>query len=154
MTAQKMVVSLRGHGFKITPQRRAVLNVIAASVDHLTPAAIYERVRESDPTLGLVTVYRTLEILADLNLVCRIHGNDGCRSYLMRRPTGHHHHVVCASCGAVADFTNCDIGELERAASRQTGFEVQGHLLEFEGLCHQCSVRQKTGPPVSRLSRR
>lgn len=138
MTINRMVSCLREHGFKITHQRRAILEIISASTGHLTVAAIYERLHDHYPAIGLVTVYRTLELLADLDLVCRIHGEEESRSYLLRRPTGHHHHVVCSSCGAVADFTKCDIEALERRISRQTGFKIQGHLLEFEGVCQRC----------------
>ena len=112
--------------------------MIAGRHDHLTPAAIYERVREEYPTIGLVTVYRTLEVLADLDLLCRVHGEDGCRSYLMRRPSGHHHHIVCSSCGEVADFEGCDLSQLQRRLSAETGFRIQGHLLEFNGVCRDC----------------
>lgn len=145
MPMNRMIACLREHGFKVTPQRRAVLDVIAASTGHLTAAAIYERVHEEHPAIGLVTIYRTLEVLADLDLVCRIHGEEGSRSYLMRRPNGHHHHIVCSSCGAVADFTKCDIDALERRISRETGFKIQGHLLEFEGICRRC-LEAAVGP--------
>ncbi len=132
---------LRKNAYKLTPQRRAVLEVIAGSHDHLTPLAIYKRVQKRYSAIGLVTVYRTLEILADLNLVCRVHAGDNCRSYLMRRPSGHHHHLVCLSCGTVIDFTSCKLDELERRLSRETGFKIKGHLLEFNGHCQACRDR-------------
>jgi Fur family transcriptional regulator, ferric uptake regulator len=136
--------TLRKHAYKLTPQRRAVLKVIEASHDHLTPQAIYERVRAEYPTIGLVTVYRTLEILANLDLVCRVHTADNCRSYLMRRPSGHHHHLVCQSCGEVIDFTGCDLSGLERRLLKETGFHINSHLLEFNGQCRHC-VDKETG---------
>ena len=126
---------LRKNTYKMTPQRRAVLEVITGSHDHLTPQAIYRRVQKKYPAIGLVTIYRTLEILADLNLVCRVHAEDNCRSYLMRRPNGHHHHMVCKSCGEVIDITGCNLDELEQRLSRETGFKIDGHLLEFNGHC-------------------
>jgi Fur family transcriptional regulator, ferric uptake regulator len=134
---------LRKNTYKLTPQRRAVLEVIAGSRDHLTPQAIYQRVKIKYPAIGLVTVYRTLEILAELNLVCRVHAEDNCRSYLVRRPSGHHHHMVCLSCGTVIDFTSCNLVELERRLSRETGFIIDGHLLEFNGHCQACLDRGK-----------
>ena len=138
---------LHNRGLKLTPQRRAVLDVIEASNGHLTPAEIYERARQHYPSIGLVTIYRTLEVLTSLDLICRVHGEEGCQSYLMRRRTGHHHHIVCSSCGTVADFTRCDIGSMERRIAGQTGFKIQGHLLEFEGLCHRClEAAAKNGP--------
>ncbi|MBI4285497.1 MAG: transcriptional repressor [Chloroflexi bacterium] len=143
MTSEKLANIIRGRGYKLTPQRRAVLRVIARSRDHLTPGAIYERVRKEHPGIGLVTVYRMLELLADLNLTCRVHTEDGCRSYLMRRPSGHHHHIMCTSCGRVVDFTKCDLSELQQRVSEKSGFKIEGHLLQFNGLCQEC--REKTG---------
>jgi len=138
--SNRMISSLKVHGYKLTPQRRAVLDIIASSRDHLTPSEIFARVREHRPAIGIVTIYRTLDVLTDLDLICRVHGEDGCHSYLMRRPSGHHHHIVCSNCGTVVDFMKCDIEALERKISRQTGFKIQSHLLEFEGLCHRCQV--------------
>ena len=95
-TEQKMISILRHRGYRLTPQRRAVLRVIASSHDHLTPAAIYERARQKYPDIGLVTVYRALEVLGKLGLICEMHTGGDCRSYLMRRPSGHHHHLICS----------------------------------------------------------
>lgn len=133
---------LRKNAYKLTPQRRAVLAVIAGSHDHLTPLAIYRRVQQRYPAIGLVTVYRTLEILTDLNLVCRVHAGDNCRSYLIRRPSGHHHHLICQSCGTVIDFTGCSLKGLERRLFRETGFLIEGHLLEFNGQCQDCLEKE------------
>jgi Fur family transcriptional regulator, ferric uptake regulator len=134
---------LRENTYKLTAQRRAVLDVIGDSHDRLTPQDIFVRVKKKYPAIGLVTVYRTLEILADLHLICRVHGDDNCRSYLMRRPSGHHHHIVCSSCGQVNDFTGCNLDELEKRISQETGYKIEGHLLEFSGLCHTCMNRAK-----------
>jgi len=137
-TEKKISAILRQQGYKLTPQRRAVLNAIALNSDHLTPAEIYDRVRREHPGIGLVTVYRTLDILASLGLICEVHSGGNCRSYLMRRPQEHHHHLICSDCGTVADFTDCDLSELEQRLSQETGFEIAGHLLELSGRCHSC----------------
>lgn len=129
---------LRRQGYRLTPQRRAVLNVIALSREHLTPLGIYEKVQEKHPDIGLVTVYRTLELLTELGLLCEVHAGGNCRSYLMRGPDGHHHHLICSGCGAVVDFAYCDLAEIEQKLSKDTGFEIKSHLLEFLGRCRDC----------------
>jgi len=134
---------MRRHGFKLTPQRRAILRVIKDSPDHLTPAAIYEAVNRETPGIGLVTVYRTLNILSDLGLICEIHVAGGGRSYLLRRPKEHHHHLVCSACGKVVDFTGCDLGKMEARLTRETGFNIEAHLLEFLGLCPRCQQQSE-----------
>jgi len=142
LTQNRIASLLRQHGYKITPQRRAILNTIALSHDHLTPAAIYEKVHQENPRVGLVTVYRTIDLLAELGLICEVHTGGNCRSYLMRRPSEHHHHLICSECGIVADFADCDLNKLEQKLSRKTGFEINGHILEFSGLCQNCRRRK------------
>jgi len=138
LTEKRIASLLRQRGYKLTPQRRAVLNEIAQSREHLTPADIYEKVRREHPGIGLVTIYRTLEILTGLGLLCEVHAGGSCRSYLLRRPPEHHHHLICSGCGGVVDFDECDLNELAQRLSRQTGFEIEGHLLEFFGRCQDC----------------
>ncbi|MEE8470014.1 MAG: Fur family transcriptional regulator [Dehalococcoidia bacterium] len=138
VTEKAIASALRQRGYKITPQRRAVLNAIALDRDHLTPAEIYDKVRQGYPGIGLVTIYRTLDILDKLGLICEVHSMGNCRSYVLRRPSGHHHHLVCSDCATVTDFTDCDLGELEQRVSRETGFEIEGHLLELSGRCGKC----------------
>jgi len=131
-------MALRSEGFKITRQRRAVLAAINESHDHMTPADIYEKALKQHPGIGLVTVYRTLEILDKLGMICEVHAGGNSRSYLMRRPLYHHHHLVCSGCGTVVDFADCDLSELADRLSRKTGFEIDGHILEFSGRCVNC----------------
>jgi len=114
-----------------------VIQAIASTQDHLTPVAIYEKVHQDHPTIGLVTIYRTLDILAGLELICELHAGDSCHSYTISAP-GQHHHLICSSCGEVIDFTGYDLTPLEQRLSRETGFEIEGHLLEFTGLCQNC----------------
>jgi len=136
-SAKKIATVLRQHGYKFTPQRRAVIQAIASSQGHLTPADIYKRVRREHPEMGLVTVYRTLDILAKMGLICELHAGGNCRSYTTAA-SERHHHLICSSCGRVVDFGACNLSDLEQRLSRQTGFEIEDHLLEFVGLCHSC----------------
>lgn len=140
-TAKKIESKLKKHGYKITAQRRNIISAIMRSREHLTPGEIYGRIRLEYPGIGLVTIYRTLEILAELGLICEMHAGGSCRSYLMRRPSEHHHHLICSDCGTVIDFTDCDLDELERRLSKETSFKINGHLLEFVGQCRKCRER-------------
>jgi len=137
-TDKKLLSVLKQHHYKLTPQRRAVLKVFGSSQEHLTPAEIYEKVRPECSGIGLVTIYRLLQILSELRLICEVHSGDNCRRYLIRRQTAHHHHLICSACGTVVDFTDCDLSELEQRLSRDTRFEMEGHLLEFYGRCRNC----------------
>jgi Fur family ferric uptake transcriptional regulator len=136
---QEINRAFREHGYKLTPQRRAVIASICRSHEHLTPAALHARLAADHPGIGLVTVYRTLEILDELGLICETHAGGACRSYLVRRDAGrHHHHLICSSCGRVENFTGCGLDQLQKGLAASTGFTITGHLLEFTGLCRAC----------------
>jgi len=137
LTEENVAVILRQHRYKITPQRLLVIRAIISSEDHLTPADIYEKVRNEQPNIGLTTIYRTLEILAHLELICELHAGGICHSYTISAPQ-HHHHLICSSCGKVVDFTGYDLSKLEERLSRESGFRINNHLLEFTGLCQSC----------------
>lgn len=141
---QALAAALGRRGLKLTSQRRAVLAVIARSRERLTPAAVHERVRRDHPSIGLVTVYRTLETLCELGLICSLDGPGRSRSYTLA-PEGHHHHLICSGCGAVADFSDCDLGDLEERLARETGFAIEGHRLQFYGVCGSCRRRGSGG---------
>jgi Fur family ferric uptake transcriptional regulator len=138
----ELLYSLRTNGYKQTPQRKAIIKVIAESPGQLTPEEIYGKVCLGNPEIGLVTVYRTLGLLSELGLICRIHTPEGCRGYLLTKPDTHHHHLVCSDCGHTVPFTECNLGELESKLEQETGFSIEGHLLELHGRCRDCS--QKT----------
>jgi Fur family ferric uptake transcriptional regulator len=146
LTADKIIGIIRESGHKLTPQRRAVIKVMAASQDHVTPDDLYDKSRRVNPAIGRVTVYRTLDLLNELGLLCRVHGENGCRSYMLRKPLEHHHHLVCSSCGRVVDFTNCNLDEMEKTLSEESGFAIKGHLLEFYGVCRSCISSGRTAP--------
>jgi len=137
LSEKKIATILRQHGYKFTPQRRVVIQTIASSQDHLTPATIYEKVHQEHPNIGLVTIYRTLDILAKLGLICELHAGGSCHSYTTAA-SEHHHHLICSNCGKVVDFSGYDFSELEQMLSLETGFEIEDHLLEFIGLCQAC----------------
>ena len=138
LTENKIISILRKNHFKMTPQRRAILKIIYRSQDSLTPADIYKRANIEYPGIGLVTTYRTIEMLDQLDLLCKVHSEEGCQNYLLRRPIEHHHHLVCSMCGTVKEFTGCNLGDIEKKLVTETGFTLNGHLLEFQGICPDC----------------
>jgi Fur family ferric uptake transcriptional regulator len=137
-TERQIKIKLKEQGYKLTPQRKAVLKLIVRSRERLSPAEIYEKVRKYYPGIGLVTIYRTLEIFIKLGVICEVKPEGSSRSYLIRRESEHHHHLVCSGCGAVVDFTTYALRELEQRLSQNTGFKIEDHLLEFVGRCPNC----------------
>jgi len=130
---------LHGSGHKATPQRLSILEAIDGMRAQFTPRQLYERLCKNHPDIGLVTVYRTLTLLAESGLVCRMGYSGRSQSYA-RRPQEHHHHLVCAGCDRVVDVSSCGLGELGEKLERDTGFAISDHHLEFVGLCRQCQA--------------
>ena len=122
-----MVGKIRGRGYKATPQRLEVLEALAAE-QHQT----LEEIRGRCPGVGLVTVYRTLDLLSEIGAVRRLELGDGPRFELAE---DHHHHMVCESCGDVSEFEECPL-DLQRL--RDVGFEVSSHSVEIYGRCAGC----------------
>jgi Fur family ferric uptake transcriptional regulator len=120
---------IRGSGYKATPQRLAILGAIAAEQHQRM-----EEIRDRCPGVGLVTVYRTLELLSGLGVVRRLDLGDGPRYELAE---DHHHHLICEGCGSVEEFEQCplDPARLPRVWS---DFEIRAHSLEVYGTCADC----------------
>ena len=136
-TTGKILAILKKHGYKLTSQRRLVIQVITSFQGYFTPAAIYKKVHQDHPSIGFTTIYRTLDMLTRLNLICELHAGGSCQSYTTSSPE-HHHHLICSNCRRVTDFTGYDLGELQARLSKGTGFKIDSHLLEFTGVCQTC----------------
>ncbi|MCE7988838.1 MAG: transcriptional repressor [Caldilinea sp. CFX5] len=134
--ATSFIARLRAAGYKITPPRLAVLEVIEQEGEHLDPAQILRRAQSIHPAIGRATIYRTLELLTQLNIVRPIYVGEHGPTYI--RAEGGHHHLVCSTCGIVIDFDQCMAGDMMRDLSDRFGFQIQSHLLEFYGTCANC----------------
>ena len=125
-------------GCRLTAARRAVIQVLAATTAPLPPGVIRQRASGIYPRLGLVTVYRTLDLLERFALVRRVHQENGCHGYLPASP-GHQHAILCRTCGQATEFSGSeDLDGLMTRVERDTGYRVEEHLLQLVGLCPTC----------------
>ena len=124
-------------GLKCTPQRQAVLKVLQDSKGYLSINRIHSNVKELLPETGLATVYRSLETLVELNLVVKVHLEDGCHSYAIA-PEGHRHPIVCTDCNSVIEYTECPMEDLSKKISKDTGIQINTHFLQLFGKCKEC----------------
>ena len=149
MNLPEIVACLHEHGHKVTPQRVAIIQTVLESSELLTPSALYEKVKKADPEVGEVTVYRTLNILEELGLVCMVLTENNSHSYI-GCPSEHHDHLICSDCGKVVNFTHCDLELLEKRLAEESGFDIKDHRLEFHGRCEKCAqkARSTAKPPV------
>ena len=129
-------LELRGH--RITASRRRVLEALLAAPAHFTVDDVLQQVAD----VGRATVFRTMKLLQDLNVVCRVMMEDGSLHYRLST-RGHHHHLVCRSCGQVADFANCDVSSLIEQLARSTDYQIEGHWLEVYGRCASCRAPER-----------
>ena len=140
---------LKEKGLKVTNQRLLVLEVLADHRDkHMTAEDIYELVKEDYPEIGLANIYRTVQLLREMQLVDRINLDDGCLRYEISdlfdgETKHHHHHLICKTCGKVVPFEEDLLDELERLVEQETGFRVSDHELKFYGQCEECLTGQK-----------
>ena len=144
MIDRDLVLRLRNAGYKITPPRRAVIEVVLSEGEHLNPNEILHRAQTLYPQTGRATVYRTLELLTTLGIVRPIYVGEHGPIYI--RAEGGHHHLVCSRCGVVTDFDQCVADTMERELETRFGFEIRSHLLEFYGICTCCRQAQADVP--------
>lgn len=126
---------LQERGYRLTEPRRVIVAALRDAGRYCTATQLYERLRGR--AVGLASVYRTLELLANLGLAERRAEPGGEASFLYCSPR-HHHHVVCTACGTVREIDACPDSALACAVERETGFQIERHTLDFYGLCATC----------------
>ncbi len=146
LAMSRHLAALERQGYRVTPQRRAILeSLLSTGRVNVSAEEICRRARAACPTVNLATTYRTLELLGRLGIVRRLTYGDG-RSVFCANPRPHYH-GTCLRCGAVVDLPQGRVAEiLEREQSRLTDgtFGVVGHRLEFYGYCAAC----RSGAPL------
>lgn len=142
-------------GFKVTDPRLTIIEEIVNFRHEFEVTDLAEKIeRRPGFKPGIASVFRTVKLLSELGLLQRVHTSDGCHRYELIR--GHNHQVVCRCCDRAIEFEGCDFTELTAFLERQTGFKLEGHWMEFFGLCPACRDAalpdaQKHGLPVSPL---
>lgn len=136
LTLESLERNVARSGHRVTAPRRALLARLQGMGDHFTA----EGLAAASPGVGRATVFRTLRLLQDIGALCQVVLDDGTLQYRLTSG-GHHHHIVCSQCGAVDDFSSCDIqGLLDEIAAR-TGYDIEAHRLEVYGRCESCRER-------------
>jgi len=120
-------------GFRSTAPRRAVLAAIQQAPGPFTVEDLLGEL----PGVGRATVFRTIKLLQELDLVCRVPLEDGTVRYQLSEG-GHHHHLVCRNCGGLTEFSDLEIDARIQEQAKLQGFALQGHSLELYGLCRAC----------------
>ena len=131
--------SLSSAGYRLTAARQAILQVIDQQSQPQTATDILVEAQKEHRHIGLVTIYRTLNVLIKEQLLRVVHSSEGCHYYQLASP-GHHHVVLCSRCGNSIEFSGDeDINPLIQRVEKQTGFQITDHLLQLYGICSQCA---------------
>jgi Fur family transcriptional regulator, ferric uptake regulator len=120
-------------GLKMTEQRRVISRVLSEATDHPDVEQVYRRAVEIDPRISIATVYRTVRLFEEANVIERLDFGDG-RSRFEENREEHHHHLIDLQSGEVIEFVNEEIERLKERIARDLGYELIGHRLELYGI--------------------
>lgn len=134
---KQMVERLKEHGHRITPQRYAVLRVLSISEDHPSAETIFSKLGAEYPTMSLATVYKTINLLKKRGEVLELEFSELGNRYDGNKPYPHPH-VICTDCGNILDPSMLDLEEITGKMTRETGFKITSHRLDFYGICPEC----------------
>lgn len=135
---------LKKNNLKYTKQREILLKTLYNHHTHYTPESLYLCIKEKCPelNLGIATVYRTLNLLEEANIVTSLSfGSQGKKFELANKP--HHDHMICKGCGKIIEFEDSVIERKQEQIAKEHNFKLTGHLMQLYGLCSECSKKAK-----------
>jgi Fur family transcriptional regulator, peroxide stress response regulator len=139
---EKMRSRLKEMGHRITPQRLAILKILAGSEGHPSAEDIYEQVRADFPTTSMATVYKTIAVLKQLGEVLELQFSSDYNRYDGNKP-GPHPHLICVKCKRIVDPDLDNLADMTKKLTSETGFRIMSHRLDFYGLCPECQNQKR-----------
>lgn len=135
---------LKVNGLKFTIQREVILEMLYNSDEHLTPEGLHHLIQQKHPELGtgIATVYRTLSLLEDSDMVTSLSFGAQGKKYELGAKD-HHDHIICTSCGNITEFVDEQIEQRQREITEQLGFVMQEHSMQIYGICKICQENPK-----------
>jgi Fur family peroxide stress response transcriptional regulator len=136
-----IIQKLRDYGHKLTPQRLAIVEILAKSKGHPSVEDIYDQVKDDFPTMSLATVYRNIVLIKSLGEVLELGFPDGSNRYDGNKPYPHPH-VICIKCKTIIDPDLGSLDEMKKEIALETNFKILYHRLDFFGLCTNCMAEK------------
>jgi len=135
---------LKENGLKFTIQREVILEMLYNSDEHLTPEGLHHLIQEKHPELGtgIATVYRTLSLLEDSEMVTSLSFGAQGKKYELGAKD-HHDHIICTSCGNITEFVDEEIERRQKEITEALGFVMQEHSMQIYGICKNCQSNSK-----------
>lgn len=138
MNITEIESKLKQHGKTLTQARRDVIQMLLRCAQHVTADTLYKKLKSKGSRVGRMTVFRTLDLLAEVGVVRPIYHGSGAAHFLLLEG-GIHHHLVCNHCDKTVAFTDCALTkELSEQLGAEHNFRIEGHLLELYGTCEDC----------------
>jgi len=143
---------MMAEGLRMTQARISILDILSKEdIKHPSAEDIYFIVHRINPTIGLATVYRTLDLLTRMGVIQKFDFGDGKARYelMIDDKSPHHHHLVCTVCGKVIDYTDFTdeekelIERTEKALSEKYKFKIKNHIIQFYGVCNECNSERR-----------
>ncbi len=130
---------LKNNSLKFTIQREVILETLYNSDEHLTPESLHHLIQNENPDLktGIATVYRTLSLLEESNMVTSLSFGAQGKKYELGAKE-HHDHMICTSCGDITEFVDEAIEKRQHAIADELGFKMSDHSMQIYGLCKKC----------------
>ena len=132
---------IKKNNLKFTIQREVILETLYNSDEHLTPEELHRIIQEKYPELktGIATVYRTLSLLEDSNIVTSLSFGAAGKKYELGAKD-HHDHLICTKCGKITEFVDEEIEKRQHEITKELGFKMQDHSMQIYGLCKECQT--------------
>ena len=134
---EELVNNLRERKYRLTPQRIALLRLLAASDGHPSASHLHDQIKDQFPTTSLATVYKTLNVLKEIDEVLELGFSDGDNRYDGNKPYPHPH-LICTRCKRIVDPDMATLADLSEELAKKTGYEIVTHRLDFYGICPRC----------------
>ncbi|MCB0078321.1 MAG: transcriptional repressor [Anaerolineales bacterium] len=141
MSQHELVFALRDRGYRVTSQRRALLDALWQLDGHFTADAVQAALRQQGQRVDLSTIYRTLELLTDLGLLHMLHGTSPAEYERVHDQS--HHHLICEQCGHVGDVSDSHLDALYHHLREEHRFVARLNHLAIPGLCADCWAEQE-----------
>ena len=145
---ERIKEALHDARYKLTPQREVTVRVLLENESsHLSAEDVFMKVKDKYPEIGLATVYRTLELLNELNVLDKVNFGDGVSRYDLRKEGANHfhHHLICIHCGSVEEVEEDLLTDVEKIVKHEFNFDIIDHRLTFHGICKLCQVKEGNG---------
>ncbi len=134
---------LKDNSLKFTIQREVILEMLYNSDEHLTPEGLHHLIQEKHPDLntGIATVYRTLSLLEDSEMVTSLSFGAQGKKYELGAKD-HHDHIICTKCGSISEFVDEEIESRQKKIAEELGFIMQEHSMQIYGICKACQTKK------------